>query len=375
MFIPPSLKESIEAIGKFKGKDFNPGVGFFSTLEKPHKGDWLSEYEEVGQDYKAYIKANPDRPDETKTSIYLLPIGEMNERLIHYLSEYVQVFFGMAVKLMDELKVIIQTEDEQEGASGSKKRTKSGSSSKSVKMFVEIPMNEEGLQPKRTTRSGKLSKSANGDTVLKCPITCRFGLDHPKVQAKTSAMLKATEKIVPKDAFCVVGVSQSIDFYEEESDLFICGLAGLNTAVFSVARYDPTFLKLIDDFDSEYKDTKVKKKPKRERGTSKEEQEKKDFQILLKRCMKTISHELLHMFDIEHCVYFKCLMNGTANLDEDDNAPLFVCPVDLRKLLYATKMDISVLQWYENLLTFYKQHDFDEEVEWLEERMAYLSVK
>jgi hypothetical protein len=38
------------------------------------------------------------------------------------------------------------------------------------------------------------------------------------------------------------------------------------------------------------------------------------------------------MFGIEHCVWFRCLLNGSNHFAESDARPSHLCPVDLRKL-------------------------------------------
>ena len=52
----------------------------------------------------------------------------------------------------------------------------------------------------------------------------------------------------------------------------------------------------------------------------------------LRRCGMVLCHEALHLFGIKHCVYAKCVMNGSNHLEEADARPFAVCPVDLRKL-------------------------------------------
>jgi len=54
--------------------------------------------------------------------------------------------------------------------------------------------------------------------------------------------------------------------------------------------------------------------------------------LLLRRSCKVLAHEMAHMFGIEHCIYFHCLMNGSNHLEESDARPMHLCPVDLRKL-------------------------------------------
>ena len=61
--------------------------------------------------------------------------------------------------------------------------------------------------------------------------------------------------------------------------------------------------------------------------------------VILRRSMKTMTHELGHMFGMRHCIYYQCLMNGSNHLDEADSRPLFLCPVCLRKLHHAVGFD------------------------------------
>ena len=36
--------------------------------------------------------------------------------------------------------------------------------------------------------------------------------------------------------------------------------------------------------------------------------------LTLRRSCKVLAHEACHMFGIEHCVWFRCLMNGSNHL-------------------------------------------------------------
>lgn len=53
------------------------------------------------------------------------------------------------------------------------------------------------------------------------------------------------------------------------------------------------------------------------------------------RLSLTASHELLHCFGLDHCVYFACAMQGTASLSEDSRQPPYLCPVCENKLAAA----------------------------------------
>merc|ERR1712072_1523511 len=71
--------------------------------------------------------------------------------------------------------------------------------------------------------------------------------------------------------------------------------------------------------------------------------------LSLHRSCKVMTHELGHLFGLKHCVYFRCLMNGSNHLDELDNNGLFLCPVCLAKLLDTFRWDLA--KRYEGLLT------------------------
>ena len=58
----------------------------------------------------------------------------------------------------------------------------------------------------------------------------------------------------------------------------------------------------------------------------------------LRCCMKTMVHEIGHMFNLRHCVYFHCLMNGNNGEGESAGSGLggwFMCPVCERKLKHT----------------------------------------
>jgi predicted Zn-dependent protease len=53
------------------------------------------------------------------------------------------------------------------------------------------------------------------------------------------------------------------------------------------------------------------------------------------RVARTLAHELGHCFIMDHCVYFACLMQGTASMAEDVRQPPYLCPVCLQKLSWS----------------------------------------
>lgn len=104
---------------------------------------------------------------------------------------------------------------------------------------------------------------------------------------------------LPKDALCLIAVSL-FDLYPRESWNFVFGLAKGQKGVFSFARYlDPG----VEDLDA-----------------------------LFHRSAKVMCHEVGHMFGLKHCIYFKCLMNGSNSAEEASKKPVLLCPICLKKL-------------------------------------------
>ncbi|HEY2289567.1 MAG TPA: archaemetzincin [Thermoanaerobaculia bacterium] len=59
----------------------------------------------------------------------------------------------------------------------------------------------------------------------------------------------------------------------------------------------------------------------------------------LVRTLKTATHEMGHLFSIEHCTKHQCVMNASNSLDELDSHPLDTCPECMAKICWATGYD------------------------------------
>lgn len=162
-------------------------------------------------------------------------------------------------------------------------------------------------------------------------------------------ILEEMKNIIPHDAFCVLAIALT-DLYPEEDWNFVFGLASFmeRVGVFSFARYYPSFYL-----------------------GNKEAQKKDEInnQFTL-RCCKIISHETGHMFGMMHCTSYLCNMNGSNNLAEFDNQPLYLCPVCLSKLQKSTNFDVC--ERYDSLLEFYKGCRFKEDCKWLMARQQII---
>ena len=170
-------------------------------------------------------------------------------------------------------------------------------------------------------------------------------------------VLNLLKRSVPSDARCLVAITLH-DFYSEESDLFVAGLARGNSrvAAFSFFRYDPR----LEHSEEWWYDWRLEEKKSQSMSKT----------ILLRSC-RLLTHEIGHLLGIDHCIYYACLMNGSGHLEEDFSQPLFLCPVDLRKLMRLVGFD--VVQRYEQLLEFDTENEFDEECDLLRERLDILN--
>src|SRR5205823_15127928 len=101
------------------------------------------------------------------------------------------------------------------------------------------------------------------------------------------------------------------------------------------------------------------------------EEAKDSADLLLRRSCKVLAHEMTHMFGVQHCIYFHCVMNGSNHLAESDARPMHLCPVDLRKLQESIGFD--VVARYRRLLDFHLSADFREEAAWLTRRIAFIT--
>ena len=176
-------------------------------------------------------------------------------------------------------------------------------------------------------------------------ITSRINPYTHNRQILTSDVLAILKKKVPADAFCVLAVTTE-DLYPEPSWNFVFGQASLRdrVGVYSFARYDPAFYgkKRTTDYEK----------------------------TLLRRSCKVLVHETGHMFGLMHCVYFRCVLNGSNHLKESNSRPVHLCPVCLHKLQYSTGLD--VVKRYGRLFHFYRKSGFEDEAIWVAGRLQWI---
>ncbi len=164
-----------------------------------------------------------------------------------------------------------------------------------------------------------------------------------RVQWLTGDLLELLRRRMPRDAFALIGVTMT-DLYPDPAWNFVFGQAWVQerVGVYSFARYDPQFYG---------------------------EERKPDWmRLLLRRSVKVLAHEVGHMCGLAHCIWYRCLMNGSNHLEEADARPLHLCPIDLRKLQFS--LGFEPVQRYRRLLEYHRSVGFEDEVRWIERRLA-----
>jgi archaemetzincin len=99
----------------------------------------------------------------------------------------------------------------------------------------------------------------------------------------------------------------------------------------------------------------------------------KDFKLCLRRTLGTASHELCHVLTMQHCITFRCLMNGSNHQQERDRRFLHLCPVCLRKLCW--NLQVEPVRYLKGLKVFCQAQGLGPEAAWYEKVLAKLSRK
>ena len=175
--------------------------------------------------------------------------------------------------------------------------------------------------------------------------TCRTNEQTGQLQLLTQDVLKWLAGCLPDDACFVLAVTM-VDLYPDDDWNFVFGQASLSdrVGVYSLARYQPSFYGQPAGEDAD--------------------------RLAARRACKVLAHESCHMFSMEHCIYYHCLMNGGNHMDEADSQPMHLCPVCLRKLHAVVEFDVP--ERYGRLLKFSEQIGFDDEAAWLSRRLDRL---
>lgn len=169
----------------------------------------------------------------------------------------------------------------------------------------------------------------------------------------TTDVLRWMPDQMPSDGYALLAVTTR-DLYAGNDWNFVFGEAAplARVGVFSFARMDPAFPAPPPD-------------PAGRDGATRA--------LVLRRCLKVVTHEIGHLFGLEHCVAGLCLMNGANGVDEMDRTPLHLCPECLRKVAHAC--DLDLVERYRRLETAYAAAGLDAEREFVSKRVTRLTEK
>ena len=191
----------------------------------------------------------------------------------------------------------------------------------------------------------KLAKISN---LKSLKIESRINEYTNQIQYNASQINSKMAQYVPNDAHCVLSILLD-DLYPSNDWNFVFGLASYykKVCVFSFARFDPLFFgeNRPPNFDN----------------------------YLLYRSCNTLVHEICHTFGLSHCIYYKCLMNGSNSLEEQLRRPLIECPVCLRKLYEVIGFDCK--ERYKKLKDICKLFGgyFEDNYNWYENRILSIN--
>lgn len=309
-FVPSNAAQRLKAIGTVKDSDEWKRAfdpgDDFEPLSVPQPGDWLEQHEERGQSFDQFVRSRPNLPDKKRTTLYFVPFGDFDDE------------WSPDIKKLEAC----------------------------ASAFFQMPVKtlpaRELDDSKFTSRMRSLPQSSNSDSSKSGPDTRK---ELQRRQYLTGSFLRVLPKILPADGYAILGMTME-DLYPEANWNYVFGQASLRdrSGIYSFARYDPQFW-----------------------GEQRTEDGKT---LLLLRSVSVLLHETCHMFGMEHCIYYRCLLNGSNSLEESDRGVMHLCPVCLRKLHHSVGFNITARD--ERLLQEYKRLGFDDESKWLNRRLRFV---
>jgi archaemetzincin len=162
-------------------------------------------------------------------------------------------------------------------------------------------------------------------------------------QLLTGNILNHLQKSIPTDGIVIMAITNE-DLYPSDKWNFVFGQARTKqrVGVSSVYRYIDGVL------------------------------DSRSYHICLERLIKTSSHEIGHMFSVQHCTHALCLMNGVNHLEEADSRPNRLCSECLKKLHWNLGFDI--LKREASLYDYFHSRKLDRDKTLAQEDMSVMDL-
>jgi len=402
----PTLKESEVAVGKFplvakvtaasrtdaadveRPRPWDDAAAFVpdrSLYEPMTKGqsatDWLQNTHEEPQTFDDFREMTDTQSlSAARTaplSVRILPIGDMTRHFatpppddeLRTLRSFLDMFFCGRLEAL-----VLPAADVREDLQTRSVRSSPARQAKRPKLKVEV-----ATPPPQTPNIG--AEEEEEMLHLGC---CWLGPRRAKIHHRVSPALGANKhrqlsvssllgvlcKIRESNRFreahsastIMLGITHEDLFFDAAVDIFSAGYSwsSARLAVVSCARYDP----LIEFSEQEWHKWTLKKCKLSPKCAAKQ---------MLWRGLRCCAHELCHVLGMTHCVHFRCLMNGTGSVQEEDRGPTHLCCVCLRKLCYAC--NINPRNRYVGLLAWFRQHEWLEEERWVARWLAQYDTR
>lgn len=348
------------------------------------------------------------------------------------LLNYTEAFFDRKVQLLPAAQIFVNHKNDNEDSnnntnnnSQTKSKTTTKKNQQKKKKSTNLPINAFASSVKKD-RFQLYFPHEGGPVNIAGRSDLTPGSEQKRIQIQVTSLLdelsryrySRIDKNKEKD-YCLMAITM-VDLYDGPRDLFCAGMAfgGDKVAAFSFHRYHP-YLKMHPgkwhdygyvnetigcDGYSYYDDDNqnpeglayhppvinsnnknensgnesgsgTRSTRKRSRSTAKSNTNTNTNATIssefLRRSSKLLSHELGHLFVLDHCIHNKCLMMGTGHLVEDFKAPSHLCGVCLRKLQWRTGFD--VMRRYQLLSVAFQNMGMKEESDWVKKQYDYLS--
>jgi len=423
--------DQLDNICYYSNVDRNGRPVWDSLPEPDDEGCWLASCVEEGQTFDEYVslmtirngKFRPSSSNVGNPLIYLLPINATRNGVVQdwptngpdlrLLAEWVKAFYDRDVVILDAAGLAVT--DPATPIPGETKKRKQPRYEGECRMVLRTPTYESYIEGRvsddgkhhQTHVDGLLSEitAIRTEGIHTYSTDCQIPTmtDAPSAAASSREVVDLTEdedapivrpastaassslssvssrKVALHDAFAVIGVTME-DLYSSPGDLFIAGMAagGSKVAVLSFARYHPRIRMHFQNWydygyaskSAEYSYFEEKKARPPTTAHPPESMDAASRTNFLRRAGKLLVHELAHVYCIDHCVHYHCIMNGTGHLVEDFAAPAHLCAVCLRKLQF--RMGFDVPQRYKNLLGVYSEGGMTKEAKWVQKRLGAL---